>query len=133
MRNTECSNITLKAATTTFKFYQRNHWEHPKPTFMHWRKLLLLSERKKNQPHFSADKKLFNKFYKKLVHYDLFERHSQRKTIQKHAHTHTNTHTHTKTNTHRDTPHNIQTKTNTQIQSPEQKNFSILFNCSFGS
>ena len=132
MRNTECSNKSLKAATTTFKFYQRNHWEHP-TTYMHWRKLLLLSERK-NQPHFSADKKNSSINLKKLVHYDLKDTVKEKRYKSTHAHTHahTHTHTHTKTHTHRYTAQytNKHQHTNTK---PRTKKNSILFNCCFGS
>ena len=44
VRSTVCSNIALKVARKIFNFCQRNSFEYPKATYMHWRKLLVLFE-----------------------------------------------------------------------------------------
>ena len=46
VHSTECSNMPLKVAKTTFKFCQRKRCEYPKPTYKHWRKLLELLNQK---------------------------------------------------------------------------------------
>ena len=46
VRSTVCSNIPFKVAKTTNNFCQRNRWEYPNATHMHWGKLFILFEPK---------------------------------------------------------------------------------------
>ena len=80
VRRTERSDIPLKDAKTTSNFCQRNHWEYPKATDMHWRKLVALFG-KKHAVHLNQHKQNFFTTFKKDKCSIQFEIHEHGKSI----------------------------------------------------